>query len=149
MAKHGSAVGVVRSLMLLAVFTAVACDREELPTHPGPAAHPSRSRISSRLRHAAVAYLDSISAAIPEFGGYYLDGQRNLVVFVTDTTKFAKARLFVAAEITHHRIRDKAGEYLPKVVLRKGDFSFSQLQGWADAVSDNITGNVAGGAHPV
>jgi hypothetical protein len=91
-----------------------------------------------------VAYLDSISASVPEFGGYFLDGQRNLVVYVTDTTKFAKARLIIAAEITHHKIRDKAGEYRPTIVLRRADFNFGQLQGWADALSDNVTGSVAG-----
>jgi hypothetical protein len=91
-----------------------------------------------------VAYLDSISASVPEFGGYFLDGERNLVVYVTDTTMFAKARLVVAAEITQHKIRDKVGEYRPRIILRQADFSFGQLQGWADAISDNVTGSVAG-----
>ena len=135
--------GTARWLMLIAVASSVACDRDELPTRPPAPAPVLRTQIGRRVR-PAVAYLDSISASVPEFGGYFLDGQRNVVVYVTDTTAFGKTRGIVAAEIMHHRVRDKAGEYRPTLVLRKGDFAFSQLQDWADALSDNVVGKVPG-----
>jgi hypothetical protein len=133
----------VRWLTLVAVVLGMACDRDDLPTRPAASPHAFRTQSRGRVR-PAVAYLDSISASVPEFGGYFLDGQRHLVVYVTDTMASPRARGVVAAEILHHRIRDKAGEYRPTIIFRKGDYGFSQLQDWADALSDNVMGKVPG-----
>lgn len=135
---------VVPWLVAGAALVGSSCEHDELPTRPAPSVRPATTRLSGHLRHGAVAYLDSISASVPEFGGYFLDGQRNLIVYVTDSTKFGAARSVITSEIAHHHIRDKAGEYLPSLVLRKADFNFSQLQGWADDISDNVTGIVPG-----
>jgi hypothetical protein len=143
-----------RSLLTAAGAVAVAsmagCTDGETPVGP-EATTPADAAVAlppaAQHGRADEVHFHRLAAQIPGYGGHFFDESGNLVVHVTDLAQSARARAVLApvlqewrAELLDVRPGRKNGE----VVVRRGDFSFEQLAGWRDVVSDKILGGVPG-----
>jgi hypothetical protein len=91
----------------------------------------AQSAAAPARRHYGIdAEFVQLAAAVPGFGGYSFDDQGRAVVFLTDTTT-AAAR--VAALRGLIGTRDARFAQSP-LVVRKGEYDFTQLAAWKDTL---------------
>jgi hypothetical protein len=128
-------------LTLLSLVTLLtSCDRlQESPTevsHPQPPAQEPGLQYSSPIptldsdRPSDVPAL-YLAERIPGFGGFYFENQRLVVVLTRDADE-SIARQFVgdASEIVRPRVDEDSD-----VVIRSGEYSFSELRQWRDNIN--------------
>jgi hypothetical protein len=80
------------------------------------------------------AAFEEISATVPSFAGYFLEGD-NLVVLLTDPKQAAAAEASVRQAIAK-RVPSGADARLdhPTILVRRAAYSFAQLRGWRDQI---------------
>jgi hypothetical protein len=73
------------------------------------------------------------------FGGFSIEENGDVVVFLQDTTHAAAARAAVAPLLRDRgRSRRSRGPAVPNIVVRRGEFGFGQLSGWRDQLTDPL-----------
>lgn len=72
---------------------------------------------------------------IPGFGGYYLDGQGNLVVLLTDSSHSTRARTFAAQRRVELRLLDARA-----TIIREARWDFATLKTWHDGLVASLRG---------
>jgi hypothetical protein len=87
---------------------------------PGPRNAPGLDGVFVGLAHQ-----------VPGFGGYFFDANGDLNVFLTDLAKEPAARA-VLADVARNRPEHAQQPWTQpaKIVVRRADFDFPQLQGW-------------------
>lgn len=127
-----------RMLLGLAMASlAVASCRDNSPAAPhAPKGSPSASVLNSR--HPGEAAFEEVSAQVPSFAGYFVDGP-SLVILVTDSTADQAAaeavlRGLVARGVTATESRLAHA----RPVIRHARFTFLQLRQWRDQIEQSV-----------
>lgn len=132
-------------VVLLAVALG-ACTDDAVAPQNGPraaAAAAAAAGQGNRIR-AEEAEFFQLAAELPGFGGYYYDGEGNLVAVVRDPGQSGAARARLGGRLAAFKGRSGEHRRDGEVRVRQGRFSFPELAAWRDAVSDSVLGVVPG-----
>jgi len=138
------------ALLAAAMLVLAACDQaDRVPTAPqaraAPQVAPDLVVTGSKFRRPDEDKLVALAKEIPGFAGYYVDDQRNIIAYVTDTTRSAQA---ARTALLRHLSTDNLG--LPaklrtgRIVIRKGEYSFQELSDWRDLATEQVLGTITG-----
>jgi hypothetical protein len=87
-----------------------------------------------------------MEAALPGLGGLFVDGRGDVVVFVPGNQNATSARAILAAQAGRLNLSDRVLAALrtgEKLEVRHGDYSFSTLVAWTEALAPRL-GNIKG-----
>ncbi len=108
----------------LAIIPILSACTKDLPTGSRVTAPPARAMTPTSGRPAEADFR-RISAAIPSFGGFFLDAEGNFTAYTTDMSSADAIR----TELT--KIRDKR-RMTNSLRVIQGEFNFAQLSTWRD-----------------
>jgi hypothetical protein len=112
--------------ILLLVAAAAACDQVPgpvAPEGPGGAAFATLSTVSQQATPAQA----DVAAAVPGFGGYYIDSTGRPTVWLTDPAQRPAAEAALAGFLASF------GWTAADLQVRQADYSFAQLDAWYTA----------------
>ncbi len=120
---------------IILVFTAAGCMEDDITGAASSAArHPSASEQSGPRTHddelARIAREE-----IPGFAGYYIDGDGNDVVLLTDTTQRGRAVVFA-----RQRRQDSRLPAARATTIRHARWDFATLKEWHDRLIPRLLG---------
>ncbi|HEX8275758.1 MAG TPA: S1 family peptidase [Longimicrobiaceae bacterium] len=126
-------------LPLPALAVLAACADKPSPseaTAPGAAAAASAAPQVRRFsRGIEDEFLQMQSSEVPGFGGFYVDEAGDIVAYVTDSADEPRARGAIQRLLARdaRRFAREDGSR-PSVHVRRGEYGFSQLVQWSDAL---------------
>ena len=129
-----------RTSLLVLLPLAVAACRQDMDRGPaGPALNASVAQVSQDPAPSQAA----VAAAVPGFGGYFIDGAGRPTVYLTDPAQRPAAEAALAAFLTDR------GWTASDLVVRQGAWDYAQLESWylgarsgAFSVSGIVSGDV-------
>jgi hypothetical protein len=138
----------VRRRGLLAGFLLVsgACSHSDLVSPPDPDLQPafrSFREQAMRARPGEAGFL-ALAEHIPGFGGYAFDAEGNLVAFIKGRTPSGDAAARVLLTRLLDRRRPGLGRQGGAVVVRTAEFTFEELVGWREQLTDSLLGRGLG-----
>lgn len=109
------------------------CSEAPRPTEPTQPPATSPAPAPQAITHAGEEPFREISSRIPEFAGYFLEGDA-LVGLVTDLGRDAA----VGAALQPVRNRQGIADQVARVDIRLAQYSYSQLSDWRDRLVDEV-----------
>lgn len=125
------------SALPLALAAALSACADQIPTQaPARPAQPALAAApASQEAHPGERAFHALARQFPEFGGFFLDDNGDLVIQATDGSRGNAMRAAVGPLLSElHPARGGARGRRPSVVIRKAEFSFSQLSAWREQV---------------
>jgi hypothetical protein len=123
-----------------AVLLLAGCsDLDDGPVAPAVPARPNASPTAQEHMRPIEQHFAQLGRDVSGFGGYYYDRDGNLVAYVTDRAQEARAKAILEPVLRGRRAggRERRSRR-PEVMIRLGQYGFSQLAGWRDRVSDEL-----------
>lgn len=133
--------GVARSMLLILFVTfSTACDPDQATKSQSgerlqvPAVLEARMPQVARAEEAEFHELASLA---PSSAGFVLDSLGDIVVFMRDTLDATAGRRGIAAIQSSGRIRQNR-QRLPRVIVRRADYTFGELVAARDLLFDSV-----------
>ncbi len=125
---------------IASVVWAGACTDVTEPTHgriPAPLRSASGMQLANRFRGVEDGFL-TLEHEVPGFGGLFVAPDAKIVAYVTDVGRASEVRQAVSQFLVDTRAAVVLpGSQLPDIEVREGQFPFSDLVGWKEAIESH------------
>lgn len=124
-----------------AAMLLVGCTDDPLsgpPAPDGPTASVQLGQVPARVLPGERAFRD-LARAVPAFGGFFLDDSGSLVVHLKGLEHGTAMRAALVPFL--QRLAAERGNpqgRLPRILYRKGEFSFAELSAWRDRIENPL-----------
>ena len=79
-----------------------------------------------------------LSARIPAFAGYSIDADGTIVLYLTSLDGAEEAKRAIQAHVASDASLARPRTRVPGIAVRQVSFTFEQLRGWRDALTDDV-----------
>ncbi len=115
-----------------------ACSDRPTPAQPEAATSATSflpEQVPDHVRPGEQAFRD-LARQVPAFAGFYLNGNRELVVLLTEPSRGEAMRAALVPVLQQLAVeRNNPGARIPKIVFQKAEYSFAQLSEWRDRIA--------------